>query len=108
MITVSANSAGQAAPIVDKHAGEKLSILVDFSSRLQADQHEKIFKISNLNGDGAMMENSRCNGGQFVQLDLGVDVFPAGEPYIIRNITLSVDKVPDGSLSASVMVKVYP
>lgn len=108
MITVAANTPGQPAPIVIKEAGQKLSVLIDFKGRLREDHFEKLVKIIALQLDGANIERSRCNSGQFVQLDFGVEEFAAGKPYIMRKIELTLEVCPEGELSASIMLQVFP
>lgn len=108
MITVPANLPGNSPTKVDKIADQKISILIDFKALLREDHHERLVKIIALDADGATVEKSRCNAGQMVQLDLGAEDFPTGEPHIFRNIKVTAEVCPEGELSATVRVQVFP
>ena len=105
MLTVIANAPGQPAPSCSKVAAEQLCVWIDFTTLMR--EHELLERVAQLDPDGAMIEKTRCNQGLFVQLDLGPDTVPAGQPHLDRLITFCV-KTTQGSVSGALAVRVFP
>ena len=105
MFKLTANAFGQPAPSCSKFAAESICVLIDFTGRMR--EHELLVKVVALDPNGALIECNRCNQGLFVQLDIGADAIPAGQPFIDRSITFTV-KTTRGTVSGALSVRVHP
>lgn len=105
MTIVAAASAGQTLPVINKFAGQQLRVMLDFSAIMKP--FELPVKVISLNPGGALIEQNRVNSDCCVQLDIGIDTIPGGQPYIDRNITMVV-QTTQGTVYGAFAVRVYP